>query len=102
MAKTITNYVCQECGYDSPQFMGKCPECGQWNSMKEFKVQKIKASVAPGSSLLIEQADATPKTLAQITSTEKQRLQTGFVELDTVLGGGLVKGSGVLLAGDPG
>lgn len=98
----ITNYVCQECGYDSPQFLGKCPECGAWNSMKEFKTQKTKASVASGSSALIEHTNTIPKNLSQITATEKQRIQTGFKELDTVLGGGLVRGSAVLLAGDPG
>lgn len=101
MPKTITNYVCQECGYDSPQFLGKCPECGQWNSMKEFKVQKSNSKNV-GSSLLIEHTNTKPKTLSQITASEKQRIQTGFKELDTVLGGGLVKGSAILLAGDPG
>lgn len=102
MPKTITNYVCQECGYDSPQFLGKCPECGSWNSMKEFKTQKVSNKVTAGSSALIDHANTTPKNLSQITATEKQRIQTGFTELDTVLGGGLVKGSAVLLAGDPG
>lgn len=105
MAKMITNYVCQECGYDSPQFMGKCPECGAWNSMKEIKVPKVsKVSQVSqaGGSLLIDHTNRTPKTLREITSTEASRLQTGFKELDTVLGGGLVRGSAVLLAGDPG
>jgi DNA repair protein RadA/Sms len=102
MPKTLTNYVCQECGYDSPQFLGKCPECGQWNTMKEFKTQKAKVGVSSGSSLLIEHTNTTPKNLSQISATEKQRIQSGFRELDTVLGGGLVKGSAVLLAGDPG
>ena len=102
MPKTQTNYVCQECGYDAPQFLGKCPECGSWNSMKEFKLQSAKSKVVPGSSLLIDHTNITPKTLGEITATEKQRIKTGFAELDTVLGGGLVKGSAVLLAGDPG
>ncbi|MBP9719575.1 MAG: DNA repair protein RadA, partial [Candidatus Levybacteria bacterium] len=102
MAKTITNYVCQECGYDSSQFMGKCPECGQWNSMKEFKVQKSKAGVAVSAGMLVENQSMTPRTLSSITASVKQRVVTGFVELDTVLGGGLVNGSAILLAGDPG
>lgn len=102
MAKVITNFVCQECGYDTSQYLGKCPECGTWNSMKEFKTQKASASKNATSSLLIEPTSSAPQTLSQITATEKQRIQTGFKELDTVLGGGLVKGSAVLLAGDPG
>jgi len=70
--------------------------------MKEFKIQKTNSKVTVGSSALIEHTNTTPKNLSQITATEKQRIQTGFKELDTVLGGGLVKGSAVLLAGDPG
>ncbi len=99
MPKTITNYVCQECGYDSPQYLGKCPECGNWNTFKEIKVPRVSQG---GSSLLLDSANKTPKMLKEITATEKSRIQTGFVELDTVLGGGLVKGSAILLAGDPG
>lgn len=102
MPKTITNYVCQECGYDSSQFMGKCPECGNWNTMKEFKVQKAKGSATAGAGMLVENQSMTPRTLSSITASVKQRVVTGFTELDTVLGGGLVNGSAILLAGDPG
>src|SRR6185369_16999407 len=98
-AKTTTNFVCQECGYDSPEWLGKCPECGSWNSMKEFKTSKARLSgnvgIAPNTS-------AKPQTLKEIVYSEKLRMQTDFTELNTVLGGGIVTGSVTLIAGDPG
>lgn len=93
-------FVCQECGYEAPQWLGKCPECGEWNSLKEFKVPK-------SSSTLVKQANSSllssvPKKLGEVKYEEKERLKTGFLEADGVLGGGIVPGSVVLLAGDPG
>jgi len=94
--RSITSFVCQECGYESPQWLGKCPECGVWNSLKEFKVQSSKFKVQP------QRENIKPKTLAEIRYDSKDRISTGFSEFDSVLGGGVVKGSVILLAGDPG
>jgi len=107
--KSSISFVCQECGYDSPQWLGRCPECGAWNSLKEFKVQSFlrsrislretKFKLEQGKEKLEE---IKPKTLNEIKTSEKERLSTGFLEMDGVLGGGIVPGSVTLLAGDPG
>ncbi len=103
MAKTQVSFVCQECGYDSPQWLGKCPECGTWNSFKEFRENKAIAKLSKqATSSFLTPTDTKPKTLQEITFQETNRIQTGFDELDTVLGGGIVPGSVTLLAGDPG
>lgn len=100
MAKVIISFVCSECGYDSPRFLGKCPECGGWNTLKEFsskgRLASSRKSLAPAIS------SSEPKKLSDIFYQEKKRLLTGFSELDMVLGGGIVKGSVTLIAGDPG
>ncbi len=98
--KTITNYVCQECGYDTPQWLGKCPECGSWNSFKEIKVSNNSISAANG--VIASNESVKPQKLSEIVSTNRLRIQTNFAELNTVLGGGIVLGSVLLLAGDPG
>ena len=99
MKKTTISFVCQECGYDTAQWLGKCPECGAWNSLKEFKSQIANRKSQNYSSNL---KTATPKSLSEITSNEKSRMSTGFAEMDSVLGGGIVLGSVILVAGDPG
>ncbi len=100
--KSKVSFVCQECGYDSPQFLGKCPECGEWNTLKEIRIETSKisdfGSDISGSSNKI----LTPKTLKEINYQEENRFSTGFSEVDNVLGGGIVPGSVTLLAGDPG
>lgn len=98
--KSSTSFVCSECGYDSPAFMGKCPECGTWNSLREIKVATV-ADRKPGFSAGTAQV-FEPKRLTEIKFEEKNRTKTGFSELDSVLGGGIVPGSVTLLAGDPG
>ena len=98
MMKSRVSYVCQECGYDSPQWLGKCPECGMWNSLKEIKVASVKSQILNN----VSRQSVEPKRLDQIKFEKKQRMLTGFSELDGVLGGGIVKGSAILLAGDPG
>jgi len=97
--KSKISFVCQECGYDSPQWLGKCPECGQWNSLREIQISNFKSQISnsAGISQKIE-----PKRLSEIKFEKKQRLLTGFSEMDAVLGGGIVRGSATLLAGDPG
>lgn len=100
MAKTQVSFVCQECGYDSPQWLGKCPECGNWNTFKEFRSEgKGKASSGGRAPAPVS---VSPKILKEITFQKGERVLTGFAELDTVLGGGIVPGSVTLLAGDPG
>ena len=95
--KKTTSFVCQECGYESPKFLGKCPECGEWNTLKEFTVAQIKPTVGNG-----EKKDVSPQLLSNIKYTKRGRIATGFSEADSVLGGGIVPGSVTLLAGDPG
>lgn len=92
--KKQTNFICTNCGYYSPVMMGKCPECAQWGTF-ELKVQE--ESIAKTS------VTANPVSLTDVRETDlKLRHQTGFGEFDRVLGGGLVAGSVVLVAGDPG
>src|SRR3989344_1631994 len=99
--KTQTNFVCQECGMTSPKFLGKCPECGLWNTLKEFKIQASKLGASP-SSILKTIEEIRPRLVDDIKRDYKDRILTTFSEIDTVLGGGIVAGSVVLLAGDPG
>ena len=102
MKKTQVSFVCQECGYDSPAYLGKCPECGEWNSLKEFKISTQRPGSARQAKFQSNQKAIVPQTLSQIQSTENERVKTGFLEMDGVLGGGIVNGSVILLAGDPG
>lgn len=98
MAKNKTVFVCNECGYESGKWLGKCPACGTWNSFFEQKIVENK-----GSSLSEKKKEvSSPQKLNSYESKETIRISTGFTELDRVLGGGLVKGSLVLLGGEPG
>ncbi len=102
MPKSTTNFVCQECGYDTVQWLGKCPECGQWNTLKEIRIDSSSSSKFSSKTSLVSSIDLTPRTLDKINYSEKLRISSGFSEMDVVLGGGIVLGSVVLLAGDPG
>lgn len=97
MAKTKTKFVCSECGYESPKWMGKCPECSQWNTF----VEELEQKSIPGIRF-DEETMSKPVSINNIEVTTENRIQTGLDELDRVLGGGLVKGSLVLVGGDPG
>ena len=100
-AKEKSVFVCSECGYESPKWAGKCPQCGEWNTLNEEVVsrsQTFGAANKSASSLKIERA----VPITEISTTDEFRYKTGIRELDRVLGGGLVKGSVVLLSGDPG
>jgi len=95
--KTKTVYVCQSCGSQSPRWMGKCPDCGAWNTMVEERMEKAKDI---GSSKRGHGAE--PLLLGDIQSRDEDRFVTKIGELDRVLGGGIVSGSVVLIGGDPG
>src|SRR5512141_2260851 len=96
-AKAKTVYVCQSCGSQSPRWMGKCSDCGQWNTMVEERVEKPKDV---GS---VKRKDGSePLLLGDIQARDEDRFVTKIAELDRVLGGGIVAGSVVLIGGDPG
>lgn len=94
----MSEFVCQQCGYKSPQFMGKCPECGEWNSLVETIVTTGSSQIALSSSQIEEKI----YKLADVKGFKVGRILTGFSEFDRVLGGGIVPGSIVLISGDPG
>jgi DNA repair protein RadA/Sms len=96
MSKIISTYVCQACGYESPRWTGKCPNCGGWNTFVEEKTQKLPPRVKGKAT------GAKPVRLADVDVIEDHRIKTGIAEFDRVLGGGLVLGSVILLGGDPG
>lgn len=101
VAKAKTIYVCSECGYETGRWLGRCPDCGNWNTLTEqtpraeFQVQEKKLKRAPGS-------DAEALRIDQIPDDALVRCPSGIGELDRVLGGGIVEGSFVLVGGDPG
>ncbi len=102
MAQKVKSvYICSECGYESAKWYGKCPGCGEWNTMEE---EIRTASPAAGKAGEAHRAPAVSRAvkIREITADSEQRYHTGFQELDRVLGGGIVKGSLVLLTGDPG
>ena len=98
MAKAKSYYFCQECGYQSSSWLGRCPECGKWNTFVE-EVVKSSLPTAKAGSL---PAKATPKRIQEVTYSETERVPTHCAEFDRVLGGGIVPGSLLLLGGEPG
>lgn len=99
MAKTKTVYFCSNCGNESPKWLGKCPNCGEWNTYVEEKVQ---ASAGKGTLLSHTATDSVPVKLAEINQEKEERIQMPSGELNRVLGGGLVAGSIILIGGEPG
>jgi DNA repair protein RadA/Sms len=95
-SKTKSSFVCQDCGYQSPKWLGRCPECQSWNTLVEEVVER---SVS-GTHRLV--SPSVPCRLDDVAQDGQLRLQTGIGELDRVLGDGLVLGSVVLLGGEPG
>ena len=97
MAKAKTVFVCSECGNESPKWLGKCPACNSWNTFYEQKIEKYTET-----NKIEKKINNTPKPLNSYVGQEANRTSTGYLELDRVLGGGLVKGSLILLGGEPG
>lgn len=98
MAKLKTKWICQNCGYETAKYLGKCPDCGQWSTL----VEEIVESSSKQQNTKIAINDTMPCLINDITIDNSIRFSTGIEEFDRVLGGGLVQGSIVLLAGDPG
>ena len=97
MAKKKTMYVCQSCGYDTAKWLGKCPGCGEWNTMVEEIVRDEK-SQSRGLSLGLSES-SRPCPINEVTVEDLPRMATGSQELDRVLGGGIVEG-GLIRCGD--
>lgn len=116
MAKTRTEFLCRECGANHPKWMGKCPDCGAWDSLEKFAVEvestkAMKASSAPIWGAPADETDAEELAkagigkaiaLGSVPEASVPRIPTGIGEFDRVLGGGVVPGSVMLLGGDPG
>ena len=101
MPKIKSVYICQECGYESLKWLGKCPDCNNWNSLVE-EVRESQKTSSKSKETITRVLDNMPKNILEIQSGEKKRYNTGLKELNRVLGGGLVRGSLTLISGDPG
>ena len=100
MAKAKTYYFCQECGYQSASWLGRCPECGKFGTFAE---EVVKATAPAGNKLSTPHSSlSTPKRIQEVTFSETKRIPTHCGEFDRVLGGGIVPGSLLLLGGEPG
>lgn len=97
--KSKSVYICSECGFESAKWYGKCPGCGQWNCMNEEIRETVSKKSAIASPL---HSVSRPVMINEINTNEEERYHTGLTELDRVLGGGIVKGSLILISGDPG
>ncbi len=100
MAKTNTQFVCSECGYASPKWLGRCPDCGKFNSLIEEVIAP--APTGKKATPFSSANSAKPTPLSQVVFEKHERVTSGTAELDVVLGGGIVRGSLVLIGGDPG
>src|SRR5258706_887431 len=94
-----TTFICQSCGYQSRKWLGKCPECGEWNSLVEERERTAKKGMTRSGFKL---RDVTAIAYSEIESQDETRISSGVTEFDRVLGGGLVPGTLVLIGGDPG
>jgi len=99
MAKVRSAYFCQNCGYETPKWLGKCPSCAEWNTFVEEVIEKNIPSVVAFST---SSRNAKPQTLQSIEKQEHERVYLKDAELNRVLGGGLVPGSLILFGGEPG
>jgi DNA repair protein RadA/Sms len=99
MSKNKSAYFCQNCGYEAPKWLGKCPSCGEWNTFVEELIIKENKSVVAFSA---ESKNVSPQLIQTIHQGDEQRIELKDKELNRVLGGGLVPGSLILIGGDPG
>lgn len=106
MVKLRTKYICQQCGGEQNKWMGKCPDCGAWNSFEETTEQATPAAQARRPSIAskgtLAQGTLIPLALPEIQPLTQERISVGYAEVDRVLGGGLVAGSLTLVGGEPG
>ncbi len=102
MAKTKSAYFCQSCGYESAKWLGKCPSCNSWNTFVEEVIEKSTSKVPSWQNSSESKRVSKPNKVDQIQSITEERILTGDIELDRVLGGGLVPGSVTLIGGEPG
>ena len=100
--KTKVIFSCQNCGHQSAKWLGRCPDCSSWNSFVEEDFIEPKLTAKTDSSRINEFYISEPVLLKDIENKEEMRIKTGILELDRVLGGGVVKGAVTLLGGDPG
>ena len=98
IAKKKTTFVCQECGYNSPKYLGRCPNCSSWSSF----VEEIEVAEVKNARVSLTGEKTRPVQLNQVTSSQATRVKTNMEEFNRVLGGGVVPGSLVLIGGDPG
>jgi len=97
MAKNKTVYVCQNCGAESPKWIGHCPACKEWNTYREELI-----ALSSPSSISSSAPRRKPELLSGIEANESDRITTGIGEMDRILGGGMVRGSLILMGGEPG
>ena len=103
MSKAKTSFFCQQCGYESVKWVGQCPSCNQWNTFVEELIQKENSKNNNSwKDYNDEKRISKTVSLSEIKSSEEKRLTTSDAELNRVLGGGIVPGSLVLVAGEPG
>ncbi len=102
MPKVQTKYVCQQCGYESPRWLGRCPECDAWNSFNEEVRLPDKGAGPARAPVALPVGSSLPVPVTQVPVERLARMATGIGELDRVLGGGIVPGALVLVGGDPG
>lgn len=106
MAKLRTKYICQQCGGEHSKWLGKCPDCGAWNTLEEVQETPQSAAQQRRQSAIgaspVAQGTHIPVVLPQITPLSQPRISVGYTEMDRVLGGGLVAGSLILIGGEPG
>ena len=91
-------FVCNSCGHDTPRWAGRCPNCGEWNSLSE---EKVVSATSSKRSLQFESTEK-PTLISEVNIEDSPRIKSGSDEFDRVLGGGLIPGSLVLIGGDPG
>ena len=107
MAKPEVRFVCDNCGYVSPEYLGRCPDCGKWNTFRKENIQKQRPARKNADRRLAKQVNfrglrSKPELIGKVRSSDQPRLKTDSEEFNRVLGGGIVPGSLILLGGDPG